>query len=175
MPAFGDTWVRTAAPVPANDPPTQRVCPSGSGAFPLQVIGNGPFVYRWQVEDSLGSWQDLTDGNIDVEGPTGPYLVLSGAGTNALVVTKMFRSDHPVPGGALFRCRVSNSCGTISTAPARFITCVADYDCSGELSVQDIFAYLNAWFAGASSADFNGGGLSVQDIFDFLNAWFAGC
>jgi hypothetical protein len=24
-------------------------------------------------------------------------------------------------------------------------------------------------------ADFNGGGLSVQDIFDFLNAWFAGC
>jgi hypothetical protein len=29
--------------------------------------------------------------------------------------------------------------------------------------------------AGSPAADMNGGGLSVQDIFDFLNAWFAGC
>jgi hypothetical protein len=41
--------------------------------------------------------------------------------------------------------------------------------------VQDIFDFLNAWFAGSPSADYNGGGLSVQDIFDYLNAWFAGC
>jgi hypothetical protein len=41
--------------------------------------------------------------------------------------------------------------------------------------VQDIFDFLNAWFAGSVAADFNGGGLAVQDIFDFLSAWFAGC
>jgi hypothetical protein len=41
--------------------------------------------------------------------------------------------------------------------------------------VQDIFDFLNAWFAGNANADFNGGGLAVQDIFDFLNAWFSGC
>jgi hypothetical protein len=54
--------------------------------------------------------------------------------------------------------------------------CPADYDGSGMLSPQDIFAFLNSWFAGESRADFNGDGtLAVADIFDFLNAWFAGC
>ncbi|HMN41388.1 MAG TPA: PQQ-dependent sugar dehydrogenase [Phycisphaerales bacterium] len=54
--------------------------------------------------------------------------------------------------------------------------CAPDFDGVDGLSVQDIFAFLNAWFAGEPRADFNGvDGLSVQDIFDFLNAWFAGC
>ncbi len=53
--------------------------------------------------------------------------------------------------------------------------CAADFDHSGTLTVQDIFDFLNAWFAGNPAADFNGGGLTVQDIFDYLNAWFAGC
>jgi hypothetical protein len=51
----------------------------------------------------------------------------------------------------------------------------ADYDLNGTLSVQDIFAFLNGWFAGDPRADFNGGGLSVSDIFDYLHAWFAAC
>jgi glucose/arabinose dehydrogenase len=54
-------------------------------------------------------------------------------------------------------------------------SCAADFDGVNGLTIQDIFAYLNAWFAGDARADFNGGGLSVQDIFDFLNAWFVGC
>ncbi len=53
--------------------------------------------------------------------------------------------------------------------------CPADFDNSGNLAIADIFAFLNAWFAGDPAADFNGGGLAVQDIFDFLNAWFSGC
>ncbi len=56
------------------------------------------------------------------------------------------------------------------------IPCPADYDGAVGLSVQDIFAFLNDWFAGTIRSDFNGvGGLTTQDIFDFLNAWFAGC
>jgi hypothetical protein len=54
-------------------------------------------------------------------------------------------------------------------------TCPADFNGNGTLEVQDIFDFLNAWFAGNPTSDFNGGGLAVQDIFDFLNAWFAGC
>jgi hypothetical protein len=55
-------------------------------------------------------------------------------------------------------------------------SCPADFDHSGTLAVQDIFDFLNAWFAGAAAADANhSGGLEVQDIFDFLNLWFAGC
>jgi probable HAF family extracellular repeat protein len=58
-----------------------------------------------------------------------------------------------------------------STAPC----CRTDYNHVGGLTVGDIFDFLNDWFAGNPTADFNGCGLAVQDIFDFLNAWFAGC
>jgi hypothetical protein len=59
-----------------------------------------------------------------------------------------------------------------SAAPA----CVVDFNGDQILSVADIFAFLNAWFAGLPSADFDGqGGLATADIFAFLNAWFAGC
>jgi hypothetical protein len=53
--------------------------------------------------------------------------------------------------------------------------CAANFDGIGGLGVQDIFAFLNAWFVGDPRADFSGGGLGVQDIFDFLAAWFVGC
>jgi hypothetical protein len=54
--------------------------------------------------------------------------------------------------------------------------CAADVNCTGGLSVQDIFDFLGAWFASSPTADFNGvNGITVQDIFDFLGAWFAGC
>jgi serine protease len=56
------------------------------------------------------------------------------------------------------------------------IPCPADFNAADGLTVQDIFDYLNAWFAGVIRADFNGvSGLNTQDVFDFLNAWFAGC
>ncbi len=53
--------------------------------------------------------------------------------------------------------------------------CAADFNSDGTLAVQDIFDFLNAWFAGSPAGDFNGGGLTVGDIFDFLNSWFGGC
>jgi hypothetical protein len=55
-------------------------------------------------------------------------------------------------------------------------TCPADFNHSGVASVQDIFDFLAAYFAGDPRADFNASGvISVQDIFDFLAAYFAGC
>ncbi len=56
------------------------------------------------------------------------------------------------------------------------VMCPSDFDDSGTLSVQDIFAFLSTWFAGDPRANFNHfGGTNVGDIFDFLAAWFAGC
>jgi hypothetical protein len=56
--------------------------------------------------------------------------------------------------------------------------CYADFNKINGLSVQDIFDYLNSWFAGSLLSKTGGDGvtgtLAVQDIFDFLNAWFAG-
>jgi hypothetical protein len=58
---------------------------------------------------------------------------------------------------------------------ARADLCLADFNCSHGLEVQDILDYLSDWFAASPSADFNGNGLSIQDIFDFLSAWLGGC
>jgi hypothetical protein len=56
------------------------------------------------------------------------------------------------------------------------VPCPADFNRSGSVGIQDIFDFLNAWFAGDASADFNHvNGLTEQDIFDFLSSWFAGC
>lgn len=54
--------------------------------------------------------------------------------------------------------------------------CIADFDSVGGVQVNDIFAFLTAWFAGYPAADINqSGGNDVPDIFDFLTLWFAGC
>lgn len=54
--------------------------------------------------------------------------------------------------------------------------CRADYNFSGAVSVQDIFDFLNAWFAADLGADINESlSVSVQDVFDYLELWFAGC
>jgi hypothetical protein len=59
---------------------------------------------------------------------------------------------------------------------AWFTFCASDVNRSGTVTVQDIFDFLAAYFAGGITGDFNGaGGISVQDIFDFLAAYFAGC
>jgi hypothetical protein len=78
--------------------------------------------------------------------------------------------------------------GGTNTTPCNGVTCPADFDHSGQLAIADIFAFLNAWFAGCTapqtpigtpclgSADFdNNGCLAIADIFAFLNAWFLGC
>jgi hypothetical protein len=75
-----------------------------------------------------------------------------------------------------YDCVVSTCCSTATSGAAHLAVCAVDFDCSGTVTVQDIFAYLNAWFGGDPRADFDGTpGLAVQDIFAFLNAWFAGC
>ncbi len=56
------------------------------------------------------------------------------------------------------------------------VFCRADFNGLNGATVQDVFDFLTAWFAGDTRADINNaGGVSVQDVFDFLAAWFAGC
>jgi hypothetical protein len=59
------------------------------------------------------------------------------------------------------------------TAPC----CMADFNHSGSVTVQDIFDFLGAYFGGqVLLVDINATStLTVQDIFDFLAAYFTGC
>ncbi len=66
---------------------------------------------------------------------------------------------------------------SLGAAPARLEinACVGpagDWNCSGTVTVQDIFDFLGGYFTGHGDA--NGDGVtSVQDIFDFLAAYFS--
>ena len=67
-------------------------------------------------------------------------------------------------------------CSPGPCAPA----CTADFNGTDGVTADDIFAFLDAWFAQNGqtgpgfSADFNGvDGVTADDIFAFLDAWFA--
>jgi hypothetical protein len=54
--------------------------------------------------------------------------------------------------------------------------CKADISRSGGLNIDDIFIFINLWFAADPRGDFDSSGArTIDDIFIFLNAWFAGC
>jgi hypothetical protein len=96
---------------------------------------------------------------------------ISGATSGTLAIANAQASD-----AGSYDLVASNTCGTLPSSATAVTICPADFNCDNTLSVQDIFDFLAAWFAGNPRANFNTvGGLTVQDIFDFLSAWFAGC
>ncbi len=78
-------------------------------------------------------------------------------------------SDECVGTGQRF-AGIGTVCGSAG------VCCAADFDQSGALNALDVFAYLDAWFAGSASAETDGvPGLSAADVFQFLADWFGGC
>ncbi len=78
--------------------------------------------------------------------------------------------------GTLYLIRVGSYVTNVGAGVLNIRTCLPDFDCNGLVNVQDIFAFLSAWFASDPRSDYNLSGVSdVQDIFDFLSSWFAGC
>lgn len=56
--------------------------------------------------------------------------------------------------------------------------CRGDFDQSGVVGVDDVFAYLGAWFTGDVRADVvsDGAGVpGIDSLFAYLAAWFGGC
>jgi hypothetical protein len=172
-------------PIPdiARQPAVSPATPSaGATASVSAIVSPGYYSvsYQWKrnganVNNGLHG-ASATGGTV-----TGASGVLSDFNnpTTAAVVTLGIAGVQPSDAGS-YTLVVSNTCPSDSTtslpAALGITTCTPDFNHSGGLSVQDIFDFLNAWFAGNIAADFNhSGALSVQDIFDFLGAWFAGC
>ena len=65
--------------------------------------------------------------------------------TGRLTIASATRSDEGV-----YDCVVNYGCGTTILGPVALgvYPCPADFNRSGQLSVDDIFSFLNAWFAG---------------------------
>jgi ELWxxDGT repeat protein len=59
-----------------------------------------------------------------------------------------------------------------------YVLSVCRLDVTGDqvATIDDIFVFLNIWFAQSPGADFDGSGMiTIDDIFIYINAWFAGC
>jgi hypothetical protein len=138
------------APYWTTQPQNTTVCHGGSFSLSGLVQGRGTNTgYQWYHNGS------------PIAGATG--ATYSHSGTTLAAAGTYF-------------CRYTNSCGSADSATVTLDVCVADFNCSGAVTVQDIFDFLTAWFAHSTTADVNeSGSVTVQDIFDFLTAWFAGC
>ena len=161
-----------------SEPQSVSTCPAGTAAFSVTASGTGPFTYQWQIETAPDVWENLTasplalpcGGSASADAPT-------AASTQIAVTPCPAPPSSPTqPQHFQIRCLVTNACGSVTSNEATLTICPADINCSGDITVQDIFDFLAFYFASDPRGDFNGvGGWSVQDIFDFLAAYFAGC
>lgn len=82
----------------------------------------------------------------------------------------------PVRISRSYTIRIGGSDGAMGSGTLTITCCPADFNASGSASVQDIFDFIAAYFAGNPRSDFNGSGATgVQDLFDFLSAYFTVC
>lgn len=71
------------------------------------------------------------------------------------------------PNGRIFKI--------VSTAPGRIPLANTDASRNGIVNLDDLFIFLNRWFALANQADYDrSGSLSLDDVFIYINAWFRG-
>lgn len=156
-------WARFALsdqPLITDDPGYVSVCPGRAATLRISHSGPGPMTYQWTRDGAALADGDQPDG-LGVSGSSTPVLRLTGL---------------PINQPGTFACTVSNACGSDTSAAAALALCLADFNCSQTVSVQDIFDFLPAFFSQSSAADLNGvGGVTVQDLFDFLTSYFQRC
>ncbi len=148
-----DLW--TAAPAPGLTRLLTR-----------SIIGNE--TWTWRDADGLGFWPGALDAvaydaarlrvrdafNLDTTQLTPPQFTAAGL----LAADSLTASDHLM------------MVIDLALGPA------ADFNASGDPTVQDIFDFLGQFFLAAPRADVNADNtVSVQDLFDYLTAYFGGC
>ena len=154
-----------------NQPDAQTACYRASAIFQTAGLGSAPFTFQWQRETPAGSgiFLPLTDG------PATNHTV-SGSATRTLTISPLAGRTLPDAVATRYRCIIANTCDTVTTLPASLAVCRSDYNCTGDVSVQDLFDFIDDWFIADAKANFNGvGAVTVQDLFDFLDSWFLGC
>lgn len=168
--------VRLSRTAPAVAPQMSVACPQSTIMMTVATMADAePVTYDWQIESVPGTWVSLSQ--VPTHLPCGAIASAVPADAPTVVVgitscssDPMTARQHPI------RCLVTSNCGTIASTRSVYTVCAADINCSGDVSVQDIFDFLASFFGADPRADFNDSGvISVQDIFDFLAAYFAGC
>jgi hypothetical protein len=145
----------------------------------------------WDGQSFVVAWDDQRNQSAFFDARTDVYAARVSEGG-----TVLDPAGFPIVNGPDGECSPAMSVwnGALFIATTRFVTtggfdsyrigisrigapaCAADFNGSGGLSVQDLFEFLAAYFAGEPDADIDGSGsVTVQDVFSFLAAYFAGC
>jgi hypothetical protein len=85
-------------------------------------------------------------------------------------------AECTVPVGAVVGVSTPGGAACNAAGDAVSPCCLADFNKADGVTIDDIFIYLNAWFATSDFANVGEPGApNIDDIFIFLNAWFGGC
>ncbi|MFN7020984.1 MAG: GC-type dockerin domain-anchored protein [Phycisphaerales bacterium] len=168
----GSTWSALGAGLTdaVNGPESVRVSSMvvhDDGTGPVLIV-SGRFTHAGGVPaENIAAWNGSSWAPVTTTPPAG------NGGFNASTMASYGGALYL--GGSFLQWDGKSAAGLTSLARP-CIPCPADFNNSGSVTVQDIFAFLTAYFSGNAAADVNGSGaLTVQDIFAFLTAYFAGC
>lgn len=144
-----DASLGLTSPILTSQSTNIRACGSAEAVLSVSACGPDTLKYQWRK------------GGMDISGATSSTLTFSSAkltdsGSYDCVIT-----TDPVT-------------GSVTSAPISLVVCVADFNCSGGITIDDLFLYFNAYFLAEPNADVNGGGVTIDDLFLFINAWFVG-
>lgn len=102
--------------------------------------------------------------------------VSQSGGTGSIATVTLPLDPNVIPAGHYMLFAMVDDIPSVGRIVQVLPRCLADFNGLGGVTIQDIFAFLNAWFAGDPATDVDAvGGLAIADIFFFLNAWFLGC
>ncbi|HVU64550.1 MAG TPA: TIGR03118 family protein [Phycisphaerales bacterium] len=153
-----------------NGPWGMAIAPAGfgtlSGALLVANTGDGR-INAFDAQGTLLTTLADANGPLGINGLKG---IAFGNGSPNQPTSTLFYTASPTFGAVGIVGRIDP--GAIVIPPI----CHADFNRDGRIAVQDIFDFLNSWFAADLAADFNHSNtLETQDIFDFLNSWLGGC
>lgn len=153
---------------------------TGGAAYGMAVfadgIGTSPHLYAIGSETPIGispqatigawngsAWKVVSRLGLTNPGGVGYHLGSRAGVLGAARIPALLCVSSPATGG------------TAVFAVVGCPRCPADINLDGQVSMTDLFLYLEAWFAQRPSADIGSQGLTTQDIFDFIGAWFTPC
>lgn len=152
-------WAAGWTPAVTNNPLNQMIPAGQMATFSVSSTGAINRTYQWRRNNV-----NITNGG-RFAGATSPTLTIADVGPADVAGYDVVISTI--------------GCGSVTSAAAMLslgTACPSDFNQSGSTTVQDIFDFLVAYFAGDPRADVNNiGGVTVQDIFDFLAFYFQGC
>lgn len=132
--------------IPINiiqQPATSTACTSAPTVLSLTAAGTGPFGYQWQWKSGIvvPAWIPVASGvntggsrSFSASNISGPALSLS-----------LFQQADAGQPFADFRCIVSNSCGSATSAPAQVKVCWSDLTCDTLVDDADFVLFANAY------------------------------